>query len=111
MMKHRILSYRFAILPLFLVAFGLAGLIPGRAWGGEAEVVKVNATVRESPPRITLDWPRVVNSGGFKVYRKSLEDKSWGAIYATISEDTATTFVDDNVNGVERRFYRVRVEQ
>ncbi|MBM4165099.1 MAG: InlB B-repeat-containing protein, partial [Lentisphaerae bacterium] len=82
---------------LLLAGLALAALLPGRALAGEAAVVKVMASVRESPPRITLDWPRIVNSGGFKIYRKSMEDKAWGAVYATLADDTFTTFVDDNV--------------
>lgn len=60
-------------------------------------VIVTRARVRESPPRILLEWPRVEGSGGFWLYRKAPADGSWGAVRATIADADATSYADDDV--------------
>ena len=58
-------------------------------------VIVVRATAEETPPRITLEWPRTAVSGGFTIYRKAVEADSWAAPLATLTDAQATRFVDE----------------
>lgn len=40
--------------------------------------VQVSAQIQKNPPRIDFSWPWDWSSGGYTIYRKSLEDKTWG---------------------------------
>lgn len=60
--------------------------------------VRVTAAVQDSPPAITLNWPIIsFTTSNLSIYRKSLSDTSWGAIYASVPAGT-TSYTDANVS-------------
>lgn len=68
----------------------------GRADDTWAYTVQLSATVRSSPPQITLSWPQDpygVNS--YTVFRKSKNATSWGG--GTALPGSATNYLDNNV--------------
>ncbi len=59
--------------------------------------VELSATVQESPPQIQLNWPSDPNATFYKVYRKNINDDSWGLPIADLP-GSATTYIDTNVS-------------
>jgi hypothetical protein len=57
--------------------------------------VEVSATVQTSPPQIRLTWPADPNARGYTVYRKGLNDTSWGSGVSLGA--TAANYTDHNV--------------
>jgi hypothetical protein len=59
--------------------------------------VQISATVQASPPQITLTWPQDTLGvpTSHTVYRKLLNDTSWGA--GTILPGASTSYIDKNV--------------
>ncbi len=83
----------------------LAGLLPDTAQAQSSlfdtysiagGALPVRATVQDAPARITLTWPLVTGSGGFKIYRKAREAGSFGSVYATVADGT-TSYSDAGV--------------
>src|SRR4029077_13492705 len=70
--------------------------------------VQVSAVVQPSPPQITLNWVQdnVNAPSSYTVYRKALNDTSWGT--GTVLPGTATTFVDTAVTLGSAYEYHVR---
>jgi hypothetical protein len=84
---------------VILILLCLASVIrPGFAVEATWEYsVQVSATVQSSPPQITLFWPQDVTGTprSYVVYRKALDDASWGA--GTVLSGSTTNYVDSNV--------------
>ncbi len=59
--------------------------------------VQVSATVQTSPAQINLSWPQdsTTTPNSYTVYRKGLNDTSWGS--GTSLPGTATSYTDNNV--------------
>jgi hypothetical protein len=68
--------------------------------------VELDATVRASPPRITVRWHPLSGSTGFTVYRKLRTETAWGASIATLPGG-ATSYDDDGVTAGAHYEYRV----
>src|SRR5262245_18398673 len=92
---------------LSLLHFLIAGSIHSEdtTW---VYAVQVNATVRASPPQITLSWqPDPYGVNDYTVYRKSKTAMSWGE--GTVLSGTTTNFVDaDVVTGVGYEYQIVK---
>ena len=59
--------------------------------------VQVSATVSKFPPAVQLTWPApTVTPSGYRIYRKSETDTSFGSPIATLGGST-TTWTDSNV--------------
>lgn len=93
-----------------LVFAAIAARLPDAALAkpqNRPAVLTQTVTVRESPPRITLQWQNLVGSGGYNIYRKSLAATSWGSVYATVKETASPQFDDDNVAAGVGYDYRI----
>jgi hypothetical protein len=58
--------------------------------------VEASATVVEDPPRLDFDWPIDTTAEQYYVFRKALDDSTWGDPLA-ILPGTATTFSDSDI--------------
>lgn len=71
--------------------------------------VQVHAQVQASPARVTLQWPTdQVPATGYTVWRKSIDEKSWGAGVSLPGH--ATWFVDENVTAGAIYEYQIEKE-
>ncbi|HXS36671.1 MAG TPA: fibronectin type III domain-containing protein, partial [Flavipsychrobacter sp.] len=61
----------------------------------EDYAIRLAATVQQTPPQITLTWPRN-SSVSYQIYRKSKESNAWGSIIATVPS-TDTFYTDTHV--------------
>jgi hypothetical protein len=68
--------------------------------------VELEASVRETPARITLRWLAMSGSTGFTVFRKLRTATSWGTAVATLA-GSATEYNDDGVAAGTLYEYRV----
>jgi hypothetical protein len=68
--------------------------------------VPTSAQVQTSPPQITLSWPADVDSRAWNIYRKSINDSSWGNPIAILTPDL-TTFTDTNVSSGAAYEYQI----
>jgi len=59
--------------------------------------VELTASVQENPAQITLNWVIDFTSPGYTIYRKGLQDTTWGNPYAVLP-GWQTEFVDDQVD-------------
>ena len=84
----------------------LQGIVYGQSAAEKA--VRVSAGVQKSPPRITLNWPRNLNAKDTFIYRKKIDETSWGSTLATLPGD-AVGYVDASVSAGMR--YEYQVEQ
>ena len=81
------------ILCLVLVRLGLECVRADDTW---AYTVQLSASVRSSPPQITLSWPQdPYGVDSYTVYRKSRDASVWGRV--AVLAGSATTYVDNNV--------------
>jgi hypothetical protein len=90
-------SFSIAILLMLCLALTVT-VRPGLALEATWEYsVQVSATVQSSPAQIKLSWPQdtVRTPLGYVVYRKALDDASWGP--GTVLSGSITNFVDNNV--------------
>jgi fibronectin type 3 domain-containing protein len=71
-------------------------------------LVQLQATVQESPPQITIEWPRESSGGitSYDIYRKSATSTSWGTVLSTMAS-TTTSYVDTDVVVGQGYEYRV----
>src|SRR5688572_4984247 len=79
---------------MVLLALGVGGL----SLSGQSPsdvTVRVSAQVQTNPPRITLSWPANPGNVTYQLYRKRLQEKTWGEPVALGSNVTA--YVDTNV--------------
>lgn len=63
--------------------------------------LQLQATVSDTPPTITIEWPKETGVTNYTVYRKLKDDTSWGSILATVPYNagaTTYTYVDTNVS-------------
>jgi hypothetical protein len=58
--------------------------------------VEVSAIVQENPPQIEFSWPEDPGANFYKIFRKSLNDNSWGLPIAELPGST-TTYIDTEV--------------
>src|SRR5437868_2719267 len=60
--------------------------------------VELSATVQESPPQISLNWMQdsIAIPQTYTIYRKGLNDTSWGA--GTVLSGASTNFIDSAFN-------------
>ncbi len=89
---------------LFLVSQNIFSQMPG----AEERSVQLSATVENNPAKINLTWKADAGASKYIVYRKSLEETSWGNPIANLS-GSATSFVDENVvvgEGYEYAFFK-----
>ncbi|MCX7046560.1 MAG: dockerin type I repeat-containing protein [Candidatus Sumerlaeota bacterium] len=61
------------------------------------QTLQVSATVQETPPTITLQWPKSTDAQVITIYRKAKDDTSWGTAIATVAA-TATLYADSSVS-------------
>ena len=80
--------------------------LPNRSavdWSKDTAVL-VSAQVQSTPSaQITLTWPLDPNAAGYRVYRKSKNDATWGTPVATPGA-TAIAFVETTVNGAAQEY-------
>ncbi len=77
-------------LPLLCILFLLSKL---HAQVSSDYAVLLSANVSDAPAQITISWPLYANATGYDIYKKELDDVSWGSpIYST---DGAATFYAD----------------
>ena len=91
---------RSGIVVRIMMLLTLVGLWPGSVFAKPQTlppIITYTVTVRESPPRITLEWVSIQGAGGYKVWRKALSDDSWGGVYGTVGDLPVPRFDDDNV--------------
>jgi Bacterial Ig domain len=58
--------------------------------------VQASASVQSNPAQITLSWPADTQATGYTVYRKGLNDSSWGTAIVSLT-GSASSFTDSNV--------------
>jgi hypothetical protein len=68
--------------------------------------VKLNATVTEAPPSITLQWQPISNSTSFSIYRKAPTASTWGTAVASLG-GSITQWTDVNVTLGQSYDYKV----
>ncbi|MFZ2520997.1 MAG: hypothetical protein WA089_20025, partial [Anaerolineae bacterium] len=80
--------------------------LPNRSavdWSKDTAVL-VSAQVQSTPSaQITLTWPLDPNAAGYRIYRKSKSDTTWGTPVATPGA-TAVAYVETTVNGAAKEY-------
>ena len=80
--------------------------LPNRSavdWSKDTAVL-VSAQVQSTPSaQITLTWPLDPNAAGYRIYRKSRNDATWGTPVATPGA-TAIAYVETTVNGAAKEY-------
>jgi len=74
----------------------------------EERSVQLSATVSNDPPQIDLTWKQDPSANEYVVYRKFLDDLTWGTPVATLP-GTATSYSDQDVEvgvGYEYAFFK-----
>lgn len=62
----------------------------------ESRAVPAYAVVNKTTPSITLNWEATTGTMSFKVYRRALGSKNWGAALTTLTP-TETSYADLNI--------------
>ncbi|MFK8007396.1 MAG: PKD domain-containing protein [Saprospiraceae bacterium] len=97
------LSFIFGII-LFLFSQNIFSQMPS----AEERSVQLSATVESDPAKINLTWKADAGASKYIVYRKSLEETTWGNPIANLP-GSATSYVDENVvvgEGYEYAFFK-----
>lgn len=98
----RFLPSQYSIL---FIAFSLFS-ISASAQFNRNRTVRINTTVSEAPPSITLSFQKFTDATQLEVYRKLKEEKSWGVVYETLSTGDSS-FTDTDVKLGEAYEYKV----
>ena len=64
---------------------------------GEREVIKMSASIQETPASITLSWNKIANVSNYRIYRRNdLDTARWGSpVKLNLIDDT--TYTDSDV--------------
>lgn len=94
--------------PLF-VSIILSAPITVSAQFNRDRTVRIQASVAENPPAVTLKFQKFTDATKLQVYRKTKAANSWGTIYATLNVGDST-YTDANIGVGEAYEYLVYKE-
>ncbi|MCB9251236.1 MAG: T9SS type A sorting domain-containing protein [Flavobacteriales bacterium] len=93
-----------------LLFFAIIGLILGAiAQTSKDYAVLATASVNKNPDVITLNWESSTkNISGFKIYRKNIDEKSWGLIRVSL-DSSARSWSDSSV--IQGKLYEYQIQK